>query len=145
MLLPKFGAHPSPHALSKIVQALPTLSFKHTRDSTKAGGTKKQRVSSFYQVKSYLGSLVSPFLGDDDLASWKIMVSDEKDHAIVRAAAQFLVYSLECAFDAPRERARLESLEAMRKSLIVGAEEILKNVVKEKDDIIVEQMEQIKI
>lgn len=53
-----------------------------------------------------------------------------KDRARVRAAAQLLVYSLECAFDTMKEITWLESLETEKKGLIariVIAEEKLKS------------------
>lgn len=66
----KSRACPSSHPPPEIVQALPVSSPKRTRASTKAGGMKKQRVasSSSSQVESHLGSLVTPFLGDDKLS-----------------------------------------------------------------------------
>lgn len=67
----KSRGRPSSHPPPNIVQALPALSPKRTKASTKTSGSKKQRFyfSFSSQVESHLGSLVTPFLGDNDLVS----------------------------------------------------------------------------
>ncbi|KAL8146223.1 hypothetical protein AgCh_004095 [Apium graveolens] len=132
----------------EVVHALPVPSSKCIRVGVRGGDSKNLVVSSSSsQVESHFCHVVTSFLEDEELAFWKSLSPDERDRSKVRDVVHMLFHSLEDAFEAPNDRARLKSLEVERNFFIARptpSEEKLEKKIKVNDAVIMGHLKELK-